>query len=318
MSDHSSNKTLLWGIDGGGTKTTLLLAEGRTNSPPRILASIRAGSSNVTSRPWVEITAELSAALRSAFESASLLPQPAAAIVAAFAGVGSPTVRDQWQNWISDQHIAEKVRIVDDGEPLIAAGLPQGWGIVLIVGTGSAAFGRSPAGQSARAGGWGYLFGDEGSGFAIGQAALRAMTHVYDRHEEPTPLMLALAEKWAIRKPRDIVDRVYRAAEPRQQIAEVAQVLCAAAETGDQLAQQILTDASEQLVTLVQTVAEQLSLAGTEIPLALSGGVAANSIYLQQKIAAELDRRGLRAWPITIVDEPARGCIELARRMAAE
>ncbi|MEX2169279.1 MAG: BadF/BadG/BcrA/BcrD ATPase family protein [Pirellulales bacterium] len=315
MSDHASNKTLLWGIDGGGTKTTLLLAEGRPNSPPRILASIRAGSSNVNSRPWDEITAELSAAMQSAFESASLPPQPVAVLVAAFAGVGSPTVRDQWQNWISDQHIAEKVRIVDDGEPLIAAGLPEGWGIVLIVGTGSAAFGRSPAGQSARAGGWGYLFGDEGSGFAIGQAALRAMTHVYDRHEEPTPLMLALAEKWAINMPRDIVERVYRAAEPRQQIAEVAQVVCAAAETGDPQSQQILTGASEQLATLVQTVAKQLGIAA-EFPLALSGGVAVNSLYLQHQIAAELDRRGLRTGPIAIVDEPARGCIELAWRIA--
>lgn len=318
MSDTASDKLLLWGIDGGGTKTTLLLAECLPNAPAKILASVRVGSSNVNSRPWGDIIAELSAAMQTAFQTASLPPQPAAALVAAFAGVGSSAVRDQWHNWFVAQQSAREVRIVDDGEPLIAAGLPDGWGVVLIVGTGSAAFGRSPTGQYARAGGWGYLFGDEGSGFAIGQAALRAMTHVYDRGQELPPLLKSLAEKWAIDVPRDIVDRVYQAPEPRQKIAEVAAVVCAAAEHGDEQAQALIRSAAEELAALVQTVAERLALTAEELPLAISGGVAVNSRYLQQSVQAALAMRGVRAELVALVNEPARGCIKLAARIAVE
>ena len=316
MSDAASNKLLLWGIDGGGTKTTLLLAECLPDAPAKILAAVRSGSSNVNSRPWGDITAELSAAMQTAFQKASLPPQPAAALVAAFAGVGSSAVRDQWHNWFVAQQSARAVRIVDDGEPLIAAGLPDGWGVVLIVGTGSAAFGRSPTGQNARAGGWGFLFGDEGSGFAIGQAALRAMTHVYDRGVELPPLLKSLAKKWAIQVPRDIVDRVYQAPEPRQKIAEVAAIVCAAAEHGDEQAQELIRSAAEELAALVQTVAERLEITDGEFPLAVSGGVAVNSPDLQQSVQAELASRGLRAEPVTVVEEPARGCIKLASRLA--
>jgi N-acetylglucosamine kinase-like BadF-type ATPase len=254
--------------------------------------------------------------MHSAFQSAFLPTQPAAALVGAFAGVGSPSVRAQWHDWFLEQKHADAVEVVDDGEPLIAAGLPDGWGIVLICGTGSAAFGRSQFGESTRAGGWGYLFSDEGSGFAIGQAALRAMTQEYDRRAEPSPLMRALEEAWSIHTPREIVDRVYRAAEPRQQIADAARIVCAAAESGDAPARQILQSAADDLAKLVRTVAEQLELTHASIPLALSGGVATNSRYLQQEIAAALGRCQLHAGPITIVTEPAQGCIELARRLA--
>jgi N-acetylglucosamine kinase-like BadF-type ATPase len=317
MSDSAQRK-LLWGIDGGGTKTTILLAEETADRSIQILSSIRAGSSNVNSRPWDDIHVEISSAMKAALESASLPNRQASALVAAFAGVGSPTVRDLWHEWFTSLQVALKVQIVDDGAPLIAAGLPDGWGIVLIVGTGSAAFGRSPTGQTARAGGWGFLISDEGSGFAIGQAALRTMSETYDRGGERSPIMESISERWSLKAPRDMVDRVYRSPEPRQRIAELAPLVCAAAESGESVASEIVGTAAKELAKLVEIVAIRLGLGSDQIPLALSGGVAVNSALLRDEMLAELASRKLATGPATVVEEPARGCIELARRLSQE
>lgn len=312
---NSAQRKLLWGIDGGGTKTTILLAEETAQQSVQILASVRVGSSNVNSRPWDDIKAEVSSAMRAALESASLTARPADALVAAFAGVGSPTVREQWRDWFTSFRVAHNVQIVDDGAPLIAAGLPDGWGIVLIVGTGSAAFGRSETGQTARAGGWGYLIGDEGSGFAIGRDALRKMTEAYDRDDTLSSMMEAIAKRWSIQAPRDIVDRIYRSPEPRQRIAELAPLVGDAAESGDVIAREILVAGAKELAQLVQTVAIRLGIESATIPLAISGGVGVNSALMREEIIANLTGRKLAMKPITVVEEPARGCIELARRL---
>lgn len=316
MSDAEQENYLLWGIDGGGTKTTVMLAESVPGGEPRVLASILAGSSNVNSRPWREITAELSEVLCAVQQTANRPTGRDAALVAAFAGVGRPSVRQKWEDWFASKDVANRIRIVDDGEPLIAAGLPDGWGVVLIAGTGSSAFGRSPVGDYARAGGWGYLFGDEGSGFAIGRAALHEMTRFIDCGVELTSWMQSISGKWALAHSRDVVERVYSADEPRRCVASVAPIICEAAECGDQHAQRILESAAEELATIVERVAQSLRLTDLSLPLAVSGGLIANSHYLQDKLARALRERGINPAPVTVVTEPARGCIALAEKIA--
>ena len=92
--------------------------------------------------------------------------------------------------------MARSVRIVHDAVPILAAGSPEGWGVALISGTGSLAFGRDRQGRSCRAGGWGFLFGDEGSGYAIALAGLRAAAQAADGRAPATRLLEGFLERF--------------------------------------------------------------------------------------------------------------------------
>ena len=84
--------------------------------------------------------------------------------------------------------LARHVEVTNDAAILLAAGTPDGWGVALVSGTGSIAFGRAPDGRTARGGGWGYLLGDEGSAYALVLAGLQAVARAADGRGEPTCL----------------------------------------------------------------------------------------------------------------------------------
>ena len=87
---------------------------------------------------------------------------------------------ERFQFWVAGKFPGIAVKIVNDAEILLAAGSPTGPKLAMVCGTGSIVYGRTTTGELIRAGGWGYLFGDEGSGYAIGVAALRAVMQAYD------------------------------------------------------------------------------------------------------------------------------------------
>ncbi len=131
---------------------------------------------------------------------------------------------------------AEQVAIVSDVLPILAAGTPNCCGIALIAGTGSIAFGRTADGRTKRCGGWGYLLGDEGSGYSVGRSALSHALRELESECLWQPNSLTEVDAEELNGKTSVVEltkAVYTSDDPRSFIASLAPVVAAAAEQGD-------------------------------------------------------------------------------------
>jgi N-acetylglucosamine kinase-like BadF-type ATPase len=122
----------------------------------------------------------LGAAVGTAFEAADLPYTSVAAAVLGLAGIDLNEGIDLINNWARRVKLAERLSVANDATLLFAAGTPEGWGLAIVAGTGSIAFTLDREGKDARAGGWGYLMGDEGSAFRLGLLGLRAACRAAD------------------------------------------------------------------------------------------------------------------------------------------
>src|SRR5262249_43297302 len=145
-------------------------------------------------------------------------------------------------------------------------------GIVIIAGTGSIVYGRNAAGEAARAGGWGHMIGDEGSGYWIGREALAAVMRAGDGRGPATDLTAEILSHFAgddlSRLPRIVYDR----GTPRAAVAEVGPIVQRMADAGDAVATRILERAADELVLAAESVASRLEMRGDAFTFSLSGG----------------------------------------------
>jgi N-acetylglucosamine kinase-like BadF-type ATPase len=143
-------------------------------------------------------------------------------------------------------------------------------GIIVIAGTGSIAFGRNREGRTARAGGWGYVFGDEGGGFDLTRQALRAALRLEEGWGHATKLRDLLLAETGARDANDLLHRFYTTEFPRPRIAGLSKLVEQAAQAGDRVAQELLDHAAEKLACLARAVRQIL---GEHLPVAYIGGV---------------------------------------------
>ncbi len=300
------------GVDGGGTKTAAVLAD----AEGRVLGRGRAGASNLQVIGRQAAQEAVQTAMDAAWRAAGLSTQPLAALCIGLAGVDRPGERALFQRWAQEAHPLSRVEIVNDVELVFAAGTPAGWGLALICGTGSIVYGRSPAGRLARADGWGHLLGDEGSGYAIGLAALRAVMRAYDGRGPVTALSEAILAHWQLTSVPDLVPRVYQQLRGKDEIAALAALVEAVAAQGDPTAQSILAAAGQELALAAQAVIRRLDMTGA-IPCAVAGGVIVSGHTVQVQFEEAVARLGLTLQPITLVPEPALGAVRLAQQTLA-
>lgn len=294
------------GIDGGGSKTTALIADRDGN----ILGRGTSGPSN-----YLVIGAEAAyAALDAAVESAvGGQPVPPAALCLGMAGAARPADQAVLRAWTDARYPGVPVVITHDARLALAAGTPEGWGVAVLCGTGSMVYGEDSRGQIARADGWGYLLGDDGSGYAIGRAALRAVARAADGRGPQTALTEAILEHWSLAQPQDLIGHVYKSAQ-RTDIAALAALTQTAALQGDAVAEAILQAAGRELAVSVEAVAHRLKLTGA-IPCALTGSVILKGQSVRAAFVAATVERGLTLSPLTPVHEPAQGAIRLAKAL---
>jgi N-acetylglucosamine kinase-like BadF-type ATPase len=177
------------------------------------------------------------------------------------------------------------------------------------------AYGRTSDGKTARAGGWGYLLGDEGSGFAIAVEGLRACSRAVDGRSESTMLVQIFREGLRVTSPTDLVRAFYSLADDRTHVAALSRLVFEAAARGDSVADAIVSSAAKQLATLVDSVATQLGIKqikGTKFPLAIAGGVVIGSEELRSRLMTNLRSLGLSAEPIRLVPHPVVGAVRIA------
>jgi len=298
---------LLLGIDGGGSRTRVAIADAAGG----VLGKGQAGSSNAQSVGFAAATQALHAAIDAARMDAGIAAQTRfAAACFGLAGAGRPDDQMRFMAWAAEAGIATNVRCVSDAEIILAAGTPEQWGVALISGTGSLCWARAPDGSSVRVGGWGYLLGDEGSGYDLAVRALRLAAQTADGRAAAHTLLAAVLEYWGLDDPTQLIGYVYRPALTRAAIAEVSKLVVDLAESGDTHAVELIERAGGALAQLVTVAVGRLGL--DMPPLALAGGLFATSMLLR---ATLLSRVRTRLGPVEYVDEPVVGAITLARGM---
>lgn len=302
---------LVLGIDGGGSKTVAWLAR-RTESAVERVGEGHSGASNPQAVGYAAMASSLDRAIDSAFQSAGIAPQQVAAACVALAGSDRDDVRLELDRWANRRALAGKTQWIHDGLATLWAGTPDGRGVALIAGTGSFAFGQNDSGQTSRCGGWGYLFGDEGSGYAMALSGLRAVTKATDGRGPQTSLRDRLLQRLKLDNPHELITAVYQSHSDRTSIAKLAEVVIDCAQVGDEIAGDIVQAAGAELAGMVRALAHELGFDGAPLPLVLGGSLLLNSPILQDALQSELTDNGLAISEITRVPDPVAGAVKLA------
>jgi glucosamine kinase len=284
------------GIDGGGSKTLAVIVDEHGQERGRA----QAGSSNYTAVGVEQAVANLRAAAEHAARAAGCsLPLKAAWL--GLAGVDRPS--DQGLLLPRLAALAETLRLTNDAELLLSA-LDDAVGVALVAGTGSIALGRDGHGTIARAGGWGHILGDEGSGYEIGRQALQAAARSADGRGEKTTLLERIAHLWNLERPDDMIGRVYNNDDDKAMIARLSSLVFQAAADGDHAARQIAQQAADELALAALTVIKALDLPGERVGLALGGGLLIHEHGFRNQVLRRIRRRRPLGH-IPLVEQPA-------------
>lgn len=304
---------VLLGIDGGGTSTTAWLADAEGN----VVGRGQAGASNMKTVGPVAARWAIEQSITMAFAETGRSPCRLDAACLGLAGFDRPADREVLKQWSNESGWAHRLVFANDGELVIAAGTPEGWGLGVIAGTGSIAVGRTPDGTSARAGGWGPLLGDEGSGYAVALTALRMVARHFDgRDPRPSPadaLTARLCQALDIHDPTQLVATIYAPACDRARIAALAAAVVTAAGDDPEVERMILEPAGHELALAVAAVARALGWLGGPIPLAIAGGFLLSARTVSTSLCAHLENLGYQVTPRE-VQEPVLGAVLLAQR----
>ena len=205
-----------------------------------------------------------------------------------------------------------RVLVVNDALIGLVAGARDEPGIVINAGTGSIVYGRNAAAEAARAGGWGHMIGDEGSGYWIGRESLAAVMRAADGRGPATRLTAEILAYFNVddesRLPRIVYDREL----PRVSVAALGPTLQRVAEQGDAVASRILERAAEELVLAARSVATRLEMRGDAFTFYLAGGVFPVVPWLVEELQRRLLEVAPRAQVQVLHQEPAIGAVWLA------
>ena len=308
----SPREALVLGVDGGGTKTMAALAQCGRRYPPAVIGNGCSGPSNPQAVGIHLAQSRILRAVHEAFVDAGRAPVQVAAICIGLAGAGRSPLQQELQQWGRQQRLASRVLVVHDARLVLREGTSRGSGIALIAGTGSFCCGANDAGETARAGGWGHLLGDEGGGYGIGMAALQALTRTADGRGPVTLLTQRILAALGLQSPSDMIASLSTGAPPREQIAALAPIVLQAAAEGDAVAVAVQEQAARELAELVIAVHRQLALDTEPYELAMAGGVLTHHTSYQQDVLRHLEQAALAPSDVAIVSHPVLGAILLA------
>lgn len=261
-----SNRYYL-GIDGGQSSTIALISD----DAGRVLGCGRGGPCNHATgeagrrKFFGAITGCLEQAAREAALDLTTLEFEAACL--GFSGGAADK-----EAYSRELIRGKRFEITHDAMIALSGALAGEPGIIIISGTGSMAFGRNAAGKTARAGGWGYVFGDEGGGFDITRQALRAALRLEEGWGPGTALHASLLQTTGAADANQLMHRFYTPDVTRQSIAALSKLVADAAAEGDEVARRILRTAAEQLSAYVEGVAQNLFSAQEIVSIAYVGG----------------------------------------------
>ena len=282
MPSKDADARYFLGFDGGGTKTECLLA----NGDGEVVARATAGPSNPLRTGYLRAWFSLSEAADVVLSHQKIKAGDISAVCAGLGGVGRTGVANRVITYFERSFPNAQVRVTTDLEIAFEAAFGTSEGILLLAGTGSAALGRDAAGRTARAGGRGPWFSDEGSAFDIGRRAFGAVARAEEHRGAKTALSRRLFEWHQAQNWESLYDRISKNADDvfPQTFPVVAQL----ADNGDAVCREILSRAAEALVDLAACVAHELGWVDRKFLVAKVGGVYGRSKFFDQAIDSAL------------------------------
>jgi glucosamine kinase len=301
---------LLVGVDGGGSRTRVLL----TDAAGLQLARLEGDASALRPGHEGEAAQVIAGLIVDALEKAGRAGVRPSVAVVGVAGGGQERAAQALWSALATLRVADDVSIQADATCALDDAFGDSAGVLLVSGTGSAAFARAANGTIERCGGWGPNVGDEGSGAWLGRKSLSVITAAQDGREPETALLGALLTATECEAPEDII--AWAAAATPAKYASLVPVIAKVAGTGDLRANALISLCVEELVLHVRTLARRCF--GDEraaIPVALTGGLLARGSLVRKR----LEQRLKSAVPGGIVRgedvDAARGAVRRAKRL---
>lgn len=296
------------GFDGGGTKTEcVLMGEDR-----RIFSQSRGGPSNPMRVGFGGALAAVCEAARMAILSAGIAGDEVTSLCAGLAGTAYAESAQKMKRLLEEEFPGKRVRVCTDLD-LTLEGTGEGAAIVLIAGTGSAAIGRDAQGKVARLGGHGYLLGDDGSAYQVGQLAIRGALHHFERTGTNAPLGKRILAETGEPGWTELQARIN--AGPDEVFPRVFPVVLQAAEANDPAARALLDDSAAALAEVVKDLAERLHLQSRKFLLARTGGMLGRSQYFDERLDSYLRKAAPFGQFGALQLSPAEAAAHLALRL---
>ena len=294
------------GIDAGGTKTVCQLAD----EHGAVIAETRGGGANLRAAGSFEVERVFRAVIEDILAHREIRPH---AICIGIAGADRDDDAERVRTLIRRLGFDVPTVVVNDALVALVAGVGEhAAGVVVVAGTGSIAYGRDASGRAARAGGWGYLLGDEGGGFWIGRAALSAVARQFDQRGPATLLTELVLAQMGLSTPAQVIQAVYDHGLPRHVIAGIADVVEHATRAGDAVAAEILGRAAGELVSAAASVVARLAMRGEVFQTVLAGGIFRGIPSLATDVEARMGDIAPRSTVRRLDVEPAYGAVRLA------
>jgi N-acetylglucosamine kinase-like BadF-type ATPase len=298
------------GIDGGGTKTdcVVLDADGET------VGKGHGGPANALRSGFDAAFLSMGEAAAEALRAANLKPADVTGVCAGLAGAGQRSVIRRMIVFLTHEFPNAVVKVTTDHEIALEAAVGSGPGVVLIAGTGSAAYGRNAGGETARSGGYGPRIGDEGSAYEIGRRAVAAVARARDLDAPVTLLAEMIPAALECPDWDDLMQRIMK--NPDDVFPKLFPVVAEAANAEDSAAKKILFTAAIGLGNLAMTVVRRLGLQAQDFSLVKCGGVFGRCPTLEALLDSVL-RSGVPLAKISQLEiSPAVGAARIAARLA--
>jgi len=298
------------GIDGGGTKTSgVLMHEDGT-----VLAEVRFPGSNPHASSQDQVREVLTGLLDELSRNSGIALSHVQAFCLCMAGVDRPKDRALIEGMIRPRLApAQKLIVANDAVAGIMAALDKPHGLMLISGTGSVCFGFHEDGRTSRCGGWGQLLGDEGSGYALGVAALKAVIQSFDGRLEQTTLTDKVLGYLKLEQPTDVLGWLQSVQSSKPEIAGLSRLVHEAEGEGDAVSQRILDQAADDLLWIIRPAhAKLFATSPEEVPIVFGGSNLTKATRYQNRVRDRIAASGMTLAPTLQESEAVIGAAKYA------
>jgi len=310
--DEQAESHFWLGIDGGGTNCRAAIVD----EQGKIRGEGRAEAANFLRTGLDVAIRNIKNAINEACEQVPISPSQITAACIGLAGVSHPSHHQRMLAALKDELPFSEIMLETDARIALAGATGNQPGVVIIAGTGSIACGINARGRFARSGGWGPVMGDEGSGSYIGRRTLEAVVMAYDYRGHPTTMMEPVLRHFGVSTPPELPPVIYDSPdEVMGRIAQLSKIAVKAAEAGDQVALEILKDASEELARAAIAVIEQLRMEHDKFPVAYVGGVFEAHELILAPLRKEISNVAPLAEITPPIDPPVIGAVRMVMEL---
>ncbi|MBD0384451.1 N-acetylglucosamine kinase [Paenibacillus sedimenti] len=311
----------LLAVDGGGTKSLCFLFD----EHGQIRGQGRSGSCNYQGVGKEAAVKELILAIRNALEDGKIMGDGVIGegefvtdcAAMGLAGLDTEYDRRIIEEFVKDalQHLrirAKHLIIENDGFATLMGATGGQPGILMIAGTGSIVYGMNDQGEIARAGGWGHLVGDEGSGYWIGKQAIIHILKTKDGRMAPNKLAAHILPYLGLRDAEDLFNWTYSTRYSVEKVGELSSLVSQAHMQGDSFAQSILIQAAKELFACAMAVIKRINLTTKPFPIILQGGVLYHNAFVREYVTDQFKKYAPYGQIETKLKEPIYGMMALA------